>query len=147
MRYPHPHRSQLTLAVLAMGVVVLSSNILVQYAINDWLTWGAFTFPVAFLVTDLTNRAVGAGALLAVPRRGGGGTVAGASARAAGRRRSTGGWGLPCGRAPSAAPARRQCRDSRPPRRRTPPSTPLGLETSALAEATERTKPGKAARG
>jgi len=29
MRYPHPHRSQLTLAVLAMGVVVLSSNILV----------------------------------------------------------------------------------------------------------------------
>ena len=59
MRYPHPSRSQLTLAVLAMGVVVLSSNILVQYAINDWLTWGAITYPFAFLVTELVNRAFG----------------------------------------------------------------------------------------
>lgn len=59
MRYPHPRRSQLTVAVLAMGVVVLSSNILVQYAINDWLTWGAITYPFAFLVTELVNRAFG----------------------------------------------------------------------------------------
>ena len=59
MRYPHPHRSQLSLAVLAMGVVVLASNILVQYAINDWLTWGAITYPFAFLVTELVNRAFG----------------------------------------------------------------------------------------
>lgn len=45
--------------ILAMLVVIVSSNYLVQFPINDWLTWGAFTFPVAFLVTDLTNRAVG----------------------------------------------------------------------------------------
>ena len=59
MRYPNPSTSQLSLAVLAMGVVVLASNILVQYAINDWLTWGAITYPFAFLVTELVNRAFG----------------------------------------------------------------------------------------
>lgn len=59
MRYPSPTPYQLSLAVLAMGVVVLSSNILVQYAINDWLTWGAITYPFAFLVTELVNRAFG----------------------------------------------------------------------------------------
>ncbi len=48
--------------ILAMLLVIVSSNYLVQFPINDWLTWGAFTFPVAFLVTDLTNRAVGASA-------------------------------------------------------------------------------------
>lgn len=48
--------------ILAMLIVITSSNYLVQFPINDWLTWGAFTFPVAFLVTDLTNRAVGASA-------------------------------------------------------------------------------------
>jgi queuosine precursor transporter len=42
--------------VAAMVVVVAGSNLAVQYPINDWLTWGAFTYPVAFLVTDLTNR-------------------------------------------------------------------------------------------
>jgi len=46
--------------ILAMLLVIVSANYLVQFPINDWLTWGAFTFPVAFLVTDLTNRAVGA---------------------------------------------------------------------------------------
>ena len=45
-----------------MLLVIVASNYLVQFPINDWLTWGAFTFPVAFLVTDLTNRAVGTGA-------------------------------------------------------------------------------------
>ena len=59
MRYPSPSTSQLSIAVLAMGLVVLSSNILVQYAINDWLTWGAITYPFAFLVTELVNRAFG----------------------------------------------------------------------------------------
>lgn len=49
----------LLLAVLAMGVVVLASNILVQYPINDWLTWGAFSYPVAFLVSNLVNRRFG----------------------------------------------------------------------------------------
>jgi len=45
--------------IIAMMVVVASSNYLVQFPINDWLTWGAFTFPVAYLVNDLTNRSVG----------------------------------------------------------------------------------------
>jgi hypothetical protein len=31
----------------------------VQFPINDWLTWGAFTYPLVFLVSDLTNRAFG----------------------------------------------------------------------------------------
>jgi uncharacterized PurR-regulated membrane protein YhhQ (DUF165 family) len=48
-----------TLPALAMTTVVVASNVLVQYPINDWLTWGAFTYPVAFLVTDLTNRRLG----------------------------------------------------------------------------------------
>lgn len=46
-------------AFAAMVAVVTASNILVQYPINDWLTWGAFTYPAAFLVTDLTNRRLG----------------------------------------------------------------------------------------
>jgi len=45
--------------VLAMAAVVVLSNFAVQFPINDWLTWGAFTYPVVFLVTDLTNRAFG----------------------------------------------------------------------------------------
>jgi len=49
------------LGVAAMAVVVTSANVLVQIPINDWLTWGAFTYPVSFLVTDLTNRALGPG--------------------------------------------------------------------------------------
>ena len=57
--YPRPGTPALLLAVSAMGAVVLASNILVQYAINDWLTWGAITYPVAFLVSELVNRAHG----------------------------------------------------------------------------------------
>lgn len=45
--------------ILAMAFVVVLSNWAVQFPINDWLTWGAFTYPVVFLVTDLTNRALG----------------------------------------------------------------------------------------
>lgn len=48
------------LGVAAMTVVVAASNYVVQFPINDWLTYGAFTYPVSFLVTDLTNRALGA---------------------------------------------------------------------------------------
>ena len=55
-----PTLKQLWLPIFAMILVVVASNFLVQFPINSWLTWGAFTFPVAFLVTDLTNRAVGA---------------------------------------------------------------------------------------
>jgi queuosine precursor transporter len=47
------------LAVLAMGIIVVGSNFLVQFPINDWLTWGALTYPVAFLVTDVLNRRYG----------------------------------------------------------------------------------------
>jgi queuosine precursor transporter len=50
---------RLALPVAAMVVVVAGSNVAVQYPINEWLTWGAFTYPVAFLVTDLTNRRLG----------------------------------------------------------------------------------------
>lgn len=45
--------------IAAMAFVVVLSNWAVQFPINDWLTWGAFTYPVVFLVTDLTNRALG----------------------------------------------------------------------------------------
>ncbi|MCQ0969493.1 queuosine precursor transporter (plasmid) [Paracoccus sp. TK19116] len=46
--------------ILAMAAVVVASNILVQILLGDWLTWGAFTYPIAFLVTDVTNRVHGA---------------------------------------------------------------------------------------
>lgn len=46
--------------VLAMTLVVLASNILVQYPVGQWLTWGAFTYPLAFLVSDIVNRLEGA---------------------------------------------------------------------------------------
>ena len=47
-----------------MGAVVLSSNFLVQYPINYYglneiLTYGAFSYPIAFLITDLANRSYG----------------------------------------------------------------------------------------
>ncbi|MBT9247286.1 queuosine precursor transporter [Gemmobacter fulvus] len=48
--------------ILAMAALVVASNILVQYLLGPWLTWGALTYPFAFLVTDLTNRLQGAAA-------------------------------------------------------------------------------------
>lgn len=45
--------------ILAMAAIVVASNILVQFLFGQWLTWGAFTYPLAFLVTDLTNRLYG----------------------------------------------------------------------------------------
>ncbi|SNB62588.1 hypothetical protein SAMN07250955_103150 [Arboricoccus pini] len=53
------NRHAFALAILAMIVIVTSSNWLVQHPINDWLTWGALTYPVSFLVTDLTTRLLG----------------------------------------------------------------------------------------
>jgi len=56
------------IAVAAMVAVVVASNVLVQHpvdgrlgpvALADVLTWGAFTYPLAFLVTDMTNRWLG----------------------------------------------------------------------------------------
>ena len=58
------------LPILAMGIVILASNELVQHPVQGFLfnidlslvlTWGAFTYPVAFLVTDTTNRLFGVG--------------------------------------------------------------------------------------
>ncbi|KJZ21099.1 queuosine precursor transporter [Loktanella sp. S4079] len=46
--------------VIAMATIVVASNILVQFLILDGLlTWGAFTYPLAFLVTDVMNRVYG----------------------------------------------------------------------------------------
>lgn len=46
--------------ILAMAAIVVASNILVQFLFGQWLTWGAFTYPLAFLVTDIMNRVYGA---------------------------------------------------------------------------------------
>ncbi len=45
--------------ILAMAAIVVASNILVQFLLGDWLTWAAFTYPLAFLVNDLMNRLYG----------------------------------------------------------------------------------------
>jgi uncharacterized integral membrane protein (TIGR00697 family) len=47
--------------IIAMAAVVVASNILVQFLFGQWLTWGAFTYPFAFLVTDVMNRVYGVG--------------------------------------------------------------------------------------
>lgn len=53
-------KSSLVPGVIAMAAIVVASNILVQFLIADGLlTWGAFTYPFAFLVTDLMNRLYG----------------------------------------------------------------------------------------
>lgn len=60
--------AQIAIAVVAMASVVVASNYLVQFPVEgmlgginlaDLLTWGAFTYPAAFLVSDLTNRRFG----------------------------------------------------------------------------------------
>ncbi|NDK35085.1 queuosine precursor transporter [Rhodovulum sulfidophilum] len=48
--------------ILAMAAIVVASNILVQFLFGQWLTWGAFTYPLAFLVTDVMNRVYGVAA-------------------------------------------------------------------------------------
>lgn len=68
--------ARFAVAVVAMVAVVAASNYLVQFPVQaeigginlaDLLTWGAFTYPLAFLVTDLTNRQFGpAGARMVV---------------------------------------------------------------------------------
>lgn len=61
-------KTSLAFFVASMAAVVIASNVLVQYPVqavmgginlSELLTWGAFTYPVAFLVTDLTNRKFG----------------------------------------------------------------------------------------
>ncbi|KGJ03349.1 hypothetical protein SAMN04487972_12216 [Paracoccus halophilus] len=51
--------SRIIPGVLAMALIVVASNILVQYQLGDWLTWGAISYPIAFLVTDIMNRVYG----------------------------------------------------------------------------------------
>ncbi|MXQ08327.1 queuosine precursor transporter [Alphaproteobacteria bacterium GH1-50] len=51
--------SRLLPGVIAMAAIVVASNILVQFLFGQWLTWGAFTYPLAFLVTDVMNRIYG----------------------------------------------------------------------------------------
>jgi queuosine precursor transporter len=51
--------------IISMAIIVVASNILVQFLYGNWLTYGAFTYPLAFLVTDVMNRVYGA----AVARR------------------------------------------------------------------------------
>jgi uncharacterized integral membrane protein (TIGR00697 family) len=49
--------------IIAMAIIVVASNILVQFLILDGLlTWGAFTYPFAFMVTDIMNRVYGSAA-------------------------------------------------------------------------------------
>ena len=58
-RFPAMTRLQFGISVLCMLAVVVGSNILVQVPINDWLTCGGLSYPVAFLVTDVLNRRFG----------------------------------------------------------------------------------------
>jgi uncharacterized integral membrane protein (TIGR00697 family) len=51
--------SRILPGILAMAAIVVASNILVQFLFGQWLTWGAFTYPLAFLVTDVMNRVYG----------------------------------------------------------------------------------------
>lgn len=62
-----PHTRLLILPAVAMCLAVTASNIFVQYPLNWFglgaiLTYGAFTYPFAFLINDLTNRQFGASA-------------------------------------------------------------------------------------
>lgn len=64
MARPAVHPVSLIVPAAAMALVVAASNVLVQHPVEafglaDKLTWGAFTYPLAFLVTDLTNRRFG----------------------------------------------------------------------------------------
>lgn len=49
----------ITIAIFSMIALVAGSNYLVQFAINPWLTWGAFIYPVTYLVSELINRFYG----------------------------------------------------------------------------------------
>ena len=57
-------KNKIFLLSFLMGVVVLSSNFLVQFPVNYYglsqiLTYGAFSYPIGFLITDLANRSYG----------------------------------------------------------------------------------------
>ena len=50
---------RLALPALSIMFVVVLSNVLVQFPINSWVTWGAFVYPVGYLISELTNRWAG----------------------------------------------------------------------------------------
>ena len=52
-------KNKVVSCVIAMAIVVILSNILVQFMFGNWLTYGAFTYPLAFLINDLTNKFYG----------------------------------------------------------------------------------------
>lgn len=60
MKNPTPQA--LIPGILAMAVIVVASNILVQHPIGAYLTYGALTYPLSFLVNDITNRLQGVSA-------------------------------------------------------------------------------------
>lgn len=51
--------SRLRILYIAMIAIVAAANYLVQFPINEWLTWGSLPYPASFLVTELTNRFYG----------------------------------------------------------------------------------------
>ena len=64
MREPRPAWSSLAPAMVAMAFLVVVSNVLVAFPVpylglGDWLTWAAFTYPITFVVNDLSNRRFG----------------------------------------------------------------------------------------
>jgi uncharacterized PurR-regulated membrane protein YhhQ (DUF165 family) len=61
-----PHWRGMAIGIAAMALIVTASNILVEIRINSWLTYGALTYPVTFLVNDLTNRSLGPAAARSV---------------------------------------------------------------------------------
>ena len=56
VRYISAMIRKLWVFMAAMGGVIALSNVLVQYQLGDWLTYGALTYPLAFLVTDVVTR-------------------------------------------------------------------------------------------
>ncbi|MBM3489771.1 MAG: VUT family protein [Alphaproteobacteria bacterium] len=71
MTAPGPSWRALAPAVAAMAFLVVVSNVLVAYplpyfGLGEWLTWAAFTYPVTFVVNDLTNRRFGPAAAMRV---------------------------------------------------------------------------------
>lgn len=50
---------RLALPALGIAVVILASNVLVQFPISRWLTWGAFVYPVGYWIIEVSNRWAG----------------------------------------------------------------------------------------
>ena len=46
--------------IVLMGFTLVAANVLVFFFINNWLTWGTLVFPIAFFITDISNRFYGA---------------------------------------------------------------------------------------